>query len=134
MLELTGTCWHLLALAAAGTLASAFVRHARAADLPRVDMGIASGQPHAAGMVLWTRLSGPDLPPQVDVAWALAEDEAFTRVAARGTEQALAGAAHSVHTGQAQLRVVSDARDAGSAVGTAAQLAVQAVQPGAVRA
>ena len=69
---------HLLALAAAGTLAPAFVRHARAADLPRFEMGVASGQPHAAGMVLWTRLSGPALPPQVDVAWELAEDEAFT--------------------------------------------------------
>jgi len=88
---------HLLALAAAGTLAPAFVRHARAADLPRFDLGIASGQPHAAGMVLWTRLSGPGLPSQVDVAWELAEDEAFTRIAARGTEQALADDAHSVH-------------------------------------
>ena len=88
---------HLLRLAAAGTLAPAFVRHARAADLPRFDMGIASGQPHATGMVLWTRLSGPDLPPQVDVAWELAEDEAFTRIAARGTEQALAGDPRSVH-------------------------------------
>ena len=34
---------------------------------------------------------------------------------------------------QAQLRVVADARDAGSGVGTAAQFAVQAGRPGAVR-
>ena len=63
-----GTCWHLLARAAAGALAPTFVRHAPAADLPRFDMGIASGQPHATGKVLWTRLSGAGLPPQVDVA------------------------------------------------------------------
>ena len=86
-----------MALAAAGTLAPAFVRYARAADLPRFHLGVASGQPHATGMVLWTRLSGPGLPPQLDVAWALAEDQAFTRIAARGTEQALASDAHSVH-------------------------------------
>ena len=48
-------------------------------------------------MVLWTRLSGAGLLPQVDVAWELAEDEAFTRIAARGTEQAVADDAHSVH-------------------------------------
>ena len=87
----------LLALAAAGTLAPAFLRHARAADVPRFELGIASGQPHAQGMVLWTRLSGPDLPAQVAVAWELAEDEAFTRIAARGVEQAVADDAHCVH-------------------------------------
>ena len=87
----------MLARAAADALAPTFVRHAPAADLPRFDMGIASGQPHATGKVLWTCLSGPGLPPQVDVAWELAEDEAFTRVAARGTEQAVAGDVHSVH-------------------------------------
>ena len=44
-----------------------------------------------------TRPSGAGLPPQGDVAWELAEDEAFTRIAARGTEQAVADDAHSVH-------------------------------------
>ena len=87
----------LLALAAASSLAPAFVRHARAADVPRFALGIASGQPHAQGMVLWTRLSGAELPAQVAVAWELAEDEAFTRIAASGTEQAVAEDAHSVH-------------------------------------
>ncbi len=48
-------------------------------------------------MVLRTRLSGAGLPAQVAVAWELAEDEAFTRIAASGTEQAVADDAHSVH-------------------------------------
>ena len=87
----------LLGGATAACLAPAFVRHARAADTPRFALGIASGQPHAAGMVLWTRLGGPDLPALVDVAWELAEDPAFNRIAARGVEQALAEDAHSVH-------------------------------------
>jgi alkaline phosphatase D len=87
----------LLTVAATGALAPAFVRHARAADVPRFALGVASGQPRPQGMVLWTRLSGPELPAQVEVGWELAEDEAFTRIAARGTEQALAADAHAVH-------------------------------------
>jgi hypothetical protein len=90
----------LLGLAGAGLaagLAPAFLRHARAADVPRFALGVASGQPRADGMVLWTRLSGADLPPEVAVRWELAEDEAFTRIAARGVETALAADAHSVH-------------------------------------
>ena len=46
---------------------------------------------------LWTRLSGDDLPALVDVAWELAEDAAFTRIAARGVEVARVEDAHSVH-------------------------------------
>jgi len=90
----------LLGLAGAGLAAGfapAFLRHARAADVPRFALGVASGQPRADGMVLWTRLSGSDLPPEVAVRWELAEDEAFTRIAARGVETAIAADAHSVH-------------------------------------
>lgn len=74
-----------------------FVRHARAADAPRFALGIASGTPRPTGVVLWTRLTGPDLPPEVAVRWEVAHDEAFTRIAARGAEAALAADAHSVH-------------------------------------
>jgi len=93
----------LLTLALAPAVSPAFLRHAQAADLPRFALGIASGQPHAGGMVLWTRLSGDNLPPQVDVAWELAHDEAFTRIAARGRESAVAADAHSVHAEPAGL-------------------------------
>jgi alkaline phosphatase D len=74
-----------------------FVRHARAADVPRFGLGVASGQPHAGGMVLWTRLTGERLPPRADVRWELAHDERFDQVVARGDEVADAGWAHSVH-------------------------------------
>jgi alkaline phosphatase D len=94
---------HLLQLALGTGLAPAFIRHARAADTARFALGIASGQPQPQSLVLWTRLSGDDLPPGVDVAWELAEDEAFTRIAARGVEQALAADAHSVHAEPAGL-------------------------------
>ena len=96
---------HLLAaLVTIGSTAPVFVRHARAADEQRFGLGIASGQPQASTVVLWTRLSGDGLPPQVDVAWELAEDEAFTHVAASGMESARAEDAHSVHAEPAGLR------------------------------
>ena len=89
-----------------GALAVAplFVRHARAADVPRFALGVASGQAHAQGMVLWTRLTGAALPPAVDVDWELADDEAFTKLVARGTETAREADAHSVHAEPAGLR------------------------------
>ena len=90
--------------ALAATLgAPAFLRHARAADVPRFALGVASGQPQAAGMVLWTRLTGADLPERVEVRWELAHDEAFTKIAASGSETAEAAWAHSVHAEPAGL-------------------------------
>jgi alkaline phosphatase D len=74
-----------------------FIRHARAADGPRFALGVASGQPQPAGVVLWTRLTGPGLPAEVPVAWEVAHDEAFTRIVARSRENAVAADAHSVH-------------------------------------
>src|SRR6218665_2084707 len=74
-----------------------FVRHARAADVERFALGVASGCPRPDGIVLWTRLAGDDLPEQVPVAWELARDERFIDVAARGKADALAADAHSVH-------------------------------------
>ncbi|MDO9314296.1 MAG: alkaline phosphatase D family protein [Burkholderiaceae bacterium] len=66
-------------------------------DVPRFDLGIASGHPGATRVVLWTRLTGGDLPERVEVNWELAHDEAFQRIAARGVETAEAAWAHSVH-------------------------------------
>lgn len=94
----------LVAVAGAAGAAPLFVRHVRAADVPRFAFGVASGQPHAQGMVLWTMLTGADLPAQAGVQWEVAEDEAFTRIAARGSETALAEDAHSVHAEPAGLQ------------------------------
>ncbi len=82
-----------------GSLAAAplFVRHALAAGEPRFALGIASGHPRADRVVLWTRLAGADLPATADVKWELAHDEAFTKLAAHGTEVVEATWGHSVH-------------------------------------
>jgi len=76
---------------------AAFLPHARAADVERFALGIASGQPRHDGMVLWTRLTGAQLPERVDVRWELAADEGFKQVIAHGEETAEADWAHSVH-------------------------------------
>ena len=91
---------HLLTLGllgGAGLAAPPFIRHARAADVPRFALGVASGSPQADRLVLWTRLTGIDLPPRTPVRWQLAHDEAFTQIAAAGSETADATTAHSVH-------------------------------------
>ena len=75
----------------------AWVRHAGAADVPRFALGIASGQPRADGVVLWTMLTGAGLPERVDVKWELAHDAGFKQIAASGVDVAEAAWSHSVH-------------------------------------
>lgn len=69
-------------------------------------LGVASGEPAADGVVLWTRLA-PDpladdglggMPARaVDVEWEVADNEAFTRIVQRGVVTATPEFAHSVH-------------------------------------
>ena len=97
------------AVAAAGLamldpLGLASARRAAAA-LPMGDLfplGVASGDPTANGVILWTRLVAADPAdplPAADVAveWEVATDEAFAAVVASGTAPAVAALAHSVH-------------------------------------
>ncbi|NHZ99927.1 alkaline phosphatase D family protein [Massilia sp. CCM 8734] len=78
--------------------------HARAAgtDYP-FSLGVASGSPLPDSVVLWTRilndpLNAAAMPPVAfSVRWEVAHDQAFTRIAARGTTSALPALAHSVH-------------------------------------
>jgi alkaline phosphatase D len=87
------------ALAAAPWLA----RQPRAGDVARFGLGIASGQPRADAVVLWTRLTGEALPERVVVQWQLADDGQFRHIVARGEEIAEADWAHSVHAEPAAL-------------------------------
>src|SRR4029453_16777170 len=70
---------------------------ARAADVQRFSLGVASGQPRADRVVLWTRVMGDALPERIPVRWELAADERFHRIVARGEENAESAWAHSVH-------------------------------------
>ena len=93
----------LLQRAAALTFAPALLRYARADSAARFALGIASGQPRADGMVLWTKLTGAGLPERVAVEWEIARDEGFKDIAARGEEVAEVAWAHSVHAEPAGL-------------------------------
>src|SRR5947199_3551147 len=101
-----------LFLAAGGSLAAIAVWSSRAigAVLQNVklpdypfQLGVASGDPAPDGFVIWTRLApqpleGGGMPAEsVEVAWQVAEDEALSRIVAKGTTVANPDWAHSVH-------------------------------------
>ena len=104
-----------LSFAAAALLSTARLPGARASQpafssFP-FSLGVASGDPAPDGFVLWTRLAprplepGGGMPPDaVEVAWEVAEDEAFGRVVASGAATANAEWGHSVHVEVTGLR------------------------------
>ena len=99
----------LAGLALTPSLAPGIAR-ARLAEDP-FSLGVASGEPTADGVVLWTRLAPRPLDPDggmapepVEVDWEVYEDQALSRLAARGREIAVPEAAHSVHAEVAGLR------------------------------
>ena len=79
-------------------------------DADPYTLGIASGCPREDSVVLWTRLAPRPLeeggmpPAPVEVEWQVAEDEGFSRIAAKGIERATAELAHSVHAEAKGLR------------------------------
>ncbi|NNJ26580.1 alkaline phosphatase D family protein [Alienimonas chondri] len=84
------------------TAEGAVFRHTRFADDP-FTLGVASGDPAADGFVIWTRLApkpleGGGMPASlVEVAWEVAEDEAFNKVVQKGVAIATPQLGHSVH-------------------------------------
>ncbi|QEL15011.1 alkaline phosphatase D family protein [Limnoglobus roseus] len=74
-------------------------------------LGVASGDPDATSVVLWTRLAPKPLdgdggmkPETVAVAWEVAEDDAMKKVVASGTAVATPQLAHSVRAVVAGLK------------------------------
>lgn len=95
---------HWIALAAATAAGAVFPGVAVAAPVWRSDpfaLGVASGSPALDSVVLWTRIAHSALPLEpgqgIPVQWELSLDAAFSRIAARGTVQALAELGWSVH-------------------------------------
>ena len=66
-------------------------------DVDPFALGVASGDPDATSVVLWTRLVGDGLPDDVDVTWEVAADADFAPVTATGATTARATDGHSVH-------------------------------------
>jgi alkaline phosphatase D len=93
----------LAALPLVGVRAEAAVK-ARSFAADPFSLGVASGDPDATGVVLWTRLAtdpadphGGMKPEVVPVDWELAEDDAMKKVVRRGTAFATPQLGHSVH-------------------------------------
>ncbi|MGQ0847242.1 MAG: alkaline phosphatase D family protein [Sporichthyaceae bacterium] len=79
---------------------------------PPFALGVASGEPSAAGVVLWTRLAPRPLETDghggmpdrdVDVEWQMASDPDFRSIVRSGRETATRRDAHSVHVEVAGL-------------------------------
>lgn len=74
-------------------------------------LGVASGDPHPAGFLIWTRLAPEPLAENagmpmlaVPVRWEVSEDEQFNRVVRSGEALARPELGHSVHTEVEGLR------------------------------
>ena len=91
-----------LLLTAAQLAAFPALARAAGATYP-FSLGVASGSPLPNAVVLWTRvlanpLDAASTPPvALQLRWEVAHDEAFSRIAAKGTATALPALAHSVH-------------------------------------
>jgi alkaline phosphatase D len=89
------------ALAAAGLPCTGNAR-TLGSDYP-FGLGVASGSPLPDSVILWTRILANPLDAAatpaiaIPVRWEVAHDEAFTRIAAKGSATALPALAHSVH-------------------------------------
>jgi alkaline phosphatase D len=94
---LLASCASAEASMAAKAGGPAVILDSHRADVPRFGIGVASGQSRPTSLVLWTRLTGAGLPARVNVRYELAHDEAFTKNVRRGTFEAEASWAHSVH-------------------------------------
>ncbi|RCX10917.1 alkaline phosphatase D family protein [Extensimonas vulgaris] len=108
-------------------------------------LGVASGEPTADGMVLWTRIvQAPQTEPKswrepFTVHWELAHDAAFRRIVQRGQAQAWPALGHGVHV---ELRGLQPDRwyyyrfmlgDAVSATGRTRTAPAQTQLPAALR-
>jgi alkaline phosphatase D len=103
-------------VAGAAALAQLPAEEAAAAPRPAngeypFKLGVASGDPTATGVVLWTRLAPQPFEPgggmparRATVQWQVASDERFRRVVRDGTAWALPRLAHSVHVEVGGLR------------------------------
>jgi alkaline phosphatase D len=86
-----------------GSLAQGAVRRKTTFSVDPFALGVASGDPAADGVVLWTRLTqapleGGGMPPEAfEVTWEVAKDDSMREVVQRGVELATPQLAHSVH-------------------------------------
>ena len=112
--DLLKLAWSLGAAAIAPPVVSTRVLAAPAFAAYPFSLGVASGDPIADGVVLWTRLApeplhGGGMPMSaVDVQWEVASDRQFRAVVQKGVELARPELGHSVH---AEIRGLQPGRE-----------------------
>ncbi|WP_415950876.1 alkaline phosphatase D family protein [Streptomyces sp. KLOTTS4A1] len=86
-----------------------------AAEAPAFLHGVASGDPLPDGILLWTRVTpshdatpGSGAGADTEVRWELAEDKAFARIVAQGTQTSRAASDHTVKADVRGLRPATD--------------------------
>jgi alkaline phosphatase D len=105
----SASTWALSTLRLPPAVAGGRLAPPRFASYP-FTLGVASGDPTASGVVLWTRLApdplrGGGMPASpVEVQWTIAEDELMRRPVQQGTAVAAPELAHSVHVEAEGLR------------------------------
>ena len=93
----------LAGLAAACALPTPALSRAAGSAAYPFSLGVASGSPLPGSVILWTRILANPLdaqstaPVALSVRWEVAHDQAFSRIAAKGTAIAVPALAHSVH-------------------------------------
>lgn len=93
----------LALLGLANPLSRAAARKSMTFERSPFTLGVASGDPSADGMVLWTRLAldplnGGDMPPvPISVSWEIASDDRMKHIVQQGSSTAWPAWAHSVH-------------------------------------
>jgi len=75
---------------------------------PRFDYGIASGDPLADRIILWTHAQFSGLNDDVPLTWEVAGDAAFTTITASGSARAIAATGHTVKVDASGLRAGKD--------------------------
>jgi len=106
--EFLAVAARLAALPLVGRASRALARPVFPAD--PFSLGVASGDPDATSVVLWTRLAPRPLEPDggmpaeaVDVRWEVADDDGFRRIVASGSARAVPQLGHAVHVEPAGL-------------------------------
>ncbi|GAB5558782.1 MAG: alkaline phosphatase PhoD [Synoicihabitans sp.] len=100
---LTGSTSFAAAALLSSCTQATFTRRPKFSAYP-FTLGVASGDPLADGVVLWTRLAPQPLEPgggmgdqNIAVAWQIAEDEGMSRIVQSGEATAQADWSHTVH-------------------------------------
>jgi alkaline phosphatase D len=99
-----------------GGLGPTTTQHAAQLSGNPFQLGVASGDPLADRVILWTRLAPRPLTPglggmpddKVDVIWQVATDERFQKVVTQGVHTAESASAHAVHVDAEGLDPASD--------------------------